>query len=840
MATTISTQDLIDVKRDIDDIGKAVNEKVIVSPRYGEDFKSIPMISAEFQISADAAEASALSAARSANTATSAAQNASSSANIAEAAATAATISAGVFETPEAGVDPVTGVADGAYFNVRSSSDESYVDEYQNIGGVATPTGKSYPSSVAVRNIAKHTALPFVAGKTYALHERVQLANGDVVKSTVADNTNDPNLNMVGWIHDQPFKTLYDFGAVGDGVADDSDSIQAAFDYGKIFVTDGQFPITKRIQVQKDLVLIGLGGVLKPNLSGPVIILNSGVRFVGDNLDIDGSLYPFNWDAGVGMYVFGDGGLGPQLFSLTNSRIKNVYGAGVRIRARFVSVKNNILIDVTGNNWNADPSGAYDNYGDGIHVMGCSVGVVEGNYVDNTLIEQSDSYLGRGGIVSEFGANNLTIANNYVAGYDRGIHAESVYDNVIKNNSVEKCGAALLLSAAKNCTIESNTLTANRKFTGGTFTGYGNCYSYGANSGCSFLNNKIKVVGGLGYHGAYVAMLFSGSNSSKDILVEGNIIEGGFSTNGGENFYVQNNTFNADPDLRTVFFNYSVSFLNNTFKEGVQLRAIGIGGKSVIEGNKFYDVASDGVLEVTNPSSSGFTINNNRFYLKLGATNTSVIAASMSGDKIGEMSGNIVIAPHTEKRNINLVQYETSPGQNKIYTLEPNLLINGGGEIQSLKVSSIYGMSRNTLEFFKGGNASDEPKDNIFYQVGSRVYLADSTNANNPAFFIALNSGYAANTAWSSGVSIHSGEIRYNGSNVYRAGAAGTTGGKEPTHTSGTVSDGSISWTYLGAKSLFKPVGMKGAAVSDATGTDDTSVKLNALIASLKNAGLIQ
>lgn len=49
MATTISTQDLIDVKRDIDDIGKAVNEKVIVSPRYGEDFKSLPMIVEEFQ-----------------------------------------------------------------------------------------------------------------------------------------------------------------------------------------------------------------------------------------------------------------------------------------------------------------------------------------------------------------------------------------------------------------------------------------------------------------------------------------------------------------------------------------------------------------------------------------------------------------------------------------------------------------------------------------------------------------------------------------------------------------------------------------------------------------------
>lgn len=57
------------------------------------------------------------------------------------------------FNTPEAGVDPVTGVAEGAYFNVRSSNDESYVDEYQNVGGSAVATGKSYPSSTFVQEV---------------------------------------------------------------------------------------------------------------------------------------------------------------------------------------------------------------------------------------------------------------------------------------------------------------------------------------------------------------------------------------------------------------------------------------------------------------------------------------------------------------------------------------------------------------------------------------------------------------------------------------------------------------------------------------------------------------
>jgi len=61
----------------------------------------------------------------------------------ANAAASAAAITGKLYDTPEAGVDPVKGVADGSYFNVRSPDDDSYLAEYQNIGGVPTPTGMS-------------------------------------------------------------------------------------------------------------------------------------------------------------------------------------------------------------------------------------------------------------------------------------------------------------------------------------------------------------------------------------------------------------------------------------------------------------------------------------------------------------------------------------------------------------------------------------------------------------------------------------------------------------------------------------------------------------------------
>lgn len=70
----------------------------------------------------------------------------------------------------------------------------------------------------------------------YKLNERVVLTNGDIVKSTIDGNTNDPNVDMTGWVYTNDASqvkygnqnqaqinartaTPYDFGAIGDGVA---------------------------------------------------------------------------------------------------------------------------------------------------------------------------------------------------------------------------------------------------------------------------------------------------------------------------------------------------------------------------------------------------------------------------------------------------------------------------------------------------------------------------------------------------------------------------------------------------------------------------------------------
>lgn len=266
MAIILTDQELINAKRDIDDIGKAINEKVIVSPRYGDDFKSLPMISAEFQISSDAAEAAAASAAESAGIATSAAQNASSSANIAEAAATAATIGGKVYSTPEAGVDPVTGVADGAYFNVRSSSDESYVDEYQNVGGSAVATGKSYPSTQALVEVQQTVGV---------VDEKLKRENVSVWDFFTPSELNAYKLNPTTFDASRPIIEFFDYISENDvGVAQCS----------------GAFSVTQTIR-------IGRAGVQNTKIVQGQLILKDIVGL--DTLVQAETGGSFNWDGTI-------------------------------------------------------------------------------------------------------------------------------------------------------------------------------------------------------------------------------------------------------------------------------------------------------------------------------------------------------------------------------------------------------------------------------------------------------------------------------------------------------------------------------------------------------------
>ena len=260
MATTISTQDLENARRDIDDIGKAVNEKVIVSPRYGEDFKSIPMLAAEAQ---------------------------------------------------------------------------GKINEWQNaintitVGNGVPALAVSDASGVTQQDINDLTGAPYRAkAGGYNIGERVVLDNGDIVRSTVAGNTANPNVDMTGWMYDgyvyKNYHLVSKWGAKGDGVTQDRIAIQAAIDdlhaiymstgiVQTLIYEDNKKYVCHSVAIKEGVnhVSIGQSTLLKTpalpaeteadlkwrNIFYPIVDANSILkdRILIENLVFDGNYNNMNW-----------------------------------------------------------------------------------------------------------------------------------------------------------------------------------------------------------------------------------------------------------------------------------------------------------------------------------------------------------------------------------------------------------------------------------------------------------------------------------------------------------------------------------------------------------------
>lgn len=105
--------------------------------------------------------------------------------------------------------------------------------------------------------------------------------------------------------------------------------------------------------------------------------------------------------------------------------------------------------------------------------------------------------------------------------------------------------------------------------------------------------------------------------------------------------------------------------------------------------------------------------------------------------------------------------------------------------------------------------------------IGSSNVISDNVCDDDQAvptqnYGVALHgSGY---TAWAAGQAItdltdFTQLWRVSGLNIYRAASTGTTGATAPSHTSGTVSDGAVSWTYV--NSFVSAVGTLWNQVAD-------------------------
>ena len=83
------------------------------------------------------------------------------------------------------------------YLDTQEYSDRLTAIEAQAASSLATQTALTASENKAKRGIINL----YDSSLIYDLNERVVLANGDIVKSTVDGNTNDPNVNMTGWLN---------------------------------------------------------------------------------------------------------------------------------------------------------------------------------------------------------------------------------------------------------------------------------------------------------------------------------------------------------------------------------------------------------------------------------------------------------------------------------------------------------------------------------------------------------------------------------------------------------------------------------------------------------------
>lgn len=257
---------------------------------------------------------------------------------------------------------------------------------------------------------------------------------------------------------------IKNYGATGNGVKDDYNAIiecySEAIKYprSKIIIPYGDYVISKPVIINcnnQDLTIEGIKdsngkipnlfnfsnssllwfkGEYFHNVSGVVRIKNLNLESTNPAYTINHPLLDEFWNYGI---RFSD----LKKVYMENITIKSIYGEGIHIsnskqenssissRFDYVEIKNCKILNVWGRDVN-------DSYGDGIYLSNVASALIENNYIKNDF--NTTKQLGRAGVVIEYMSEKCNLYNNYIFGYDRGIHIEADYGNhTVTNNKIE-------------------------------------------------------------------------------------------------------------------------------------------------------------------------------------------------------------------------------------------------------------------------------------------------------------------------------------------------------------------------------------------------------------------
>ena len=322
-----------------------------------------------------------------------------------------------------------------------------------------------------------------------------------------------------------------EFGAVGGKVGNDVqaiiDAASVCKDFGvPLYFHQDEYLVSGNIETtlaDYDLLVFGNGAeifVSTPFNGVPAVgfLVDGGVNEKScyiTNLKVDlsirgGVIDNDGTDRSIGILVRECFNTGIRDCNITESM-----GAGISItNVKSGIVDNCNLKDCWGLNSTLDPSGAYDNYGDGIHVVGS-----EGVHVSNCTILNvgGASRPARGGIIFEFGTSNSTIKNCTIGGYDRTIHLEgNINRTSVRDVTCERTSCAIVTSGdtTNEVVIDGLRFTGGEQGFTGTFSD-GLIYLYNGSDRVSITNCTIENV-----PSSIVYLLIANGQDVEDLYID--------------------------------------------------------------------------------------------------------------------------------------------------------------------------------------------------------------------------------------------------------------------------------------------------------------------------------
>lgn len=227
------------------------------------------------------------------------------------------------------------------------------------------------------------------------------------------------------------------------------------------------------------------------------------------------------------------------------------------------------------------------------------------------------------------------------------------------------------------------------------------------------------------------------------------------------------------------------------------------GDKAIIDGNTISDATSYGIFVGANSAGLNPRVVANNTVEGVGACIAGVYVANFASGV--QVTGNAIKQPANQgvrlfagdRCVVSDNTFSTSVGKT-VYedTRDTNVdnYVSHDAQAQGDVVRWAYKYDRHT--------ADEEPTGSYWY-AGQQVDNSDPLATGNLGW-VCITAGEATDAAaWITGEAVVIDDERTNAGNLYRATTNGTTGATPPTHGTGTVSDGAVSWLYINPVAVF-------------------------------------